>query len=79
MPCAYLCLQQFMTTINQGQQKIDNWGGGGLADIHIFMCFSSRKSFFLVLGYYIHFAEDPPSSKHTSLIIVVETCSNPTV
>ena len=41
--------------------------------------FASRKSFFLVLGNYIHFAEDPPSLKHTSLIIVVETCTNLTV
>ena len=40
------------------------------------VCFASRKSFFLVLGNYIHFTEDPPSLKHTSLIIVVETCTN---
>ena len=122
-----------LTTIPQGLQKINNWGGGGLIFIylcsvslicfeidcfynlgtqiyeyqppqlsifcrlcnscdkhlckalkfhHLFylldiyiafhgfpfhkaflrgVCFASRKSFFLVLGNYIHFAEDPPS------------------
>ena len=78
---AYLCLQQFITTIHVINTFVRLIVSARYICIafHSFSSFSSRKSFFLVLGDYIHFAEDSPSLKHTSLIIVVETCTNLTV
>ena len=79
MLSAYLCSQQFMTTIHVINTFVRLIVSAIAIYVlhsivsHFTVCFSSRKSFFLVLGKYIHFAEDSPSLKHTSLIIVVET------
>ena len=86
MLSAYLCLQQFITTIHVINTFVrlivyllDIHVLHSIVSAHFTVCFSSRKSFFLVLGNYIHFAEDSPSLKQTSLSIVVETCTNLTV
>ena len=73
MLSAYLCLQQFITTIH----VINTFVRLIVSARYICIAFHSfplhsvffiKKESFLVLGNCIHFAEDSPSLKHTHLL-----------
>ena len=83
MLSAYLCLKQFVTTIHVINTFVRllvsaRYTCGAFHSFPLHSVVFVKKEFFLVLGNCIHFAENSPFLKHTSLI-VVETSTNLTV